>query len=47
MLDHIFLTINAWMMGGLFIAAAGCLLWGVVSVALSPCHIASIPLIVS
>ena len=47
MLEHIFLTINGWMTGGLFVAAAGCLLWGVVSVALSPCHIASIPLIVS
>ncbi|MDR3568796.1 MAG: cytochrome c biogenesis protein CcdA [Syntrophobacteraceae bacterium] len=47
MLDHVFLTINAWMMGDLFIGAVGCLLWGMVSVALSPCHIASIPLIVS
>ena len=47
MLDQIFLTINAWMSGGLLIAAAGCLLWGIVSVALSPCHMASIPLIVS
>lgn len=47
MLDHVLLTINAWMMGGLLVAAAGCLLWGMVSVALSPCHIASIPLIVS
>ncbi|MDR3567296.1 MAG: cytochrome c biogenesis protein CcdA [Syntrophobacteraceae bacterium] len=47
MLDHVFLTINAWMMGDLLIAAVGCLLWGMVSVALSPCHIASIPLIVS
>ena len=47
MFDQIFLTINAWMSGGLLIAAAGCLLWGMVSVAFSPCHIASIPLIVS
>jgi cytochrome c-type biogenesis protein len=47
MLEHIFLTINGWMTGGLFAGAAGCLLWGMVSVALSPCHIASIPLIVS
>ncbi len=47
MLDQVFLTINEWMSGGLLIAAAGCLLWGVVSVALSPCHMASIPLIVS
>lgn len=47
MFDQIFLTINEWMSGGLLIAAAGCLLWGIVSVALSPCHMASIPLIVS
>jgi cytochrome c-type biogenesis protein len=47
MFDHVLLTINTWMMGDLLIAALGCLLWGMVSVALSPCHIASIPLIVS
>lgn len=46
MLDHVFLAINSWMMGDFLMAAVGCLLWGVVSVALSPCHIASIPLIV-
>lgn len=46
-MDQILLTINEWMSGGLFIAAVGCLLWGVISVALSPCHMASIPLIVS
>jgi cytochrome c-type biogenesis protein len=34
------------MTGGLAVAAAGCFLWGMVSVALSPCHMASIPLIV-
>jgi cytochrome c-type biogenesis protein len=47
MLEQAFLTINSWMMGGVLIAAVGCLLWGMVSVALSPCHMASIPLIVS
>ncbi|MDR3555384.1 MAG: cytochrome c biogenesis protein CcdA [Syntrophobacteraceae bacterium] len=47
MLYHIFTIVNGWMEGGFVLAAAGCLLWGVVSVALSPCHIASIPLIVS
>jgi cytochrome c-type biogenesis protein len=46
MLDQVFLTINEWMMGGVLIAAAGCFLWGMVSVAFSPCHMASIPLIV-
>lgn len=46
MLEQAFLTINQWMSGGLLIAALGCFLWGMVSVAFSPCHIASIPLIV-
>jgi len=46
MFDQVFLTINDWMSGGLLIAAVGCLLWGMISVALSPCHMASIPLIV-
>jgi len=40
------LTINDWMSSGSIIAALGCFLWGVVSVVLSPCHMASIPLIV-
>lgn len=47
MIEEFLLTINAWMTGGLAIAALGCFLWGMVSVALSPCHMASIPLIVS
>jgi cytochrome c-type biogenesis protein len=46
MLDSIFLTVNQWMAGGIWIAAAGCFLWGVISVLFSPCHLASIPLIV-
>jgi len=47
MLEEVFLTINGWMSGGLWIAALGCFLWGAVSVVFSPCHLASIPLIVS
>lgn len=35
------------MTGGIAIAAAGCFLWGMISVLFSPCHMASIPLIVS
>lgn len=46
MLESIFLTVNQWMTGGIAIAAAGCFLWGVISVLFSPCHLASIPLIV-
>ncbi len=46
MLDSIFLTVNQWMTGGIAMAAAGCFIWGVISVLFSPCHLASIPLIV-
>ena len=46
MLEQFFLTINSWMSGGLFWAAAGCFFWGAVSVLFSPCHLASIPLVV-
>ncbi|MDO9558258.1 MAG: cytochrome c biogenesis protein CcdA [Syntrophales bacterium] len=47
MLDTVLLTINQWIIGDVVLAAAGCFLWGVVSALLSPCHIASIPLIVA
>jgi len=47
MINDLLLTINDWMYSGSIIAALGCFLWGMVSVALSPCHMASIPLIVS
>jgi cytochrome c-type biogenesis protein len=46
MLDQIFLTVNQWITSGTILAAAGCFIWGMVSVLLSPCHMASIPLIV-
>jgi len=47
MLDTLFLTINEWMVAGSVLAAAGCFLWGMISVLFSPCHLASIPLIVA
>jgi cytochrome c-type biogenesis protein len=47
MLDQFFLTVNAWIGSGSALAGLGALLWGMVSVALSPCHLASIPLIVT
>lgn len=47
MIHHFLVTVNEWMTGGTAIAAAGCFLWGMVSVLLSPCHMASIPLIVA
>jgi cytochrome c-type biogenesis protein len=47
MFDQLFLTVNSWMMAGTGLAALGCFLWGMISVVFSPCHLASIPLIVS
>jgi len=48
MFDTFLLTINQWIGGGgIALAALGCFLWGMVSALLSPCHIASIPLIVA
>lgn len=47
MLDAFFLTVNQWMTGSLALAGVGCFLWGMISVAFSPCHLASIPLIVA
>jgi cytochrome c-type biogenesis protein len=45
-MDSLFLAINEWMSGGLLLAAFGCFAWGMVSVLFSPCHMASIPLII-
>ncbi|MDZ7580794.1 MAG: cytochrome c biogenesis protein CcdA [Deltaproteobacteria bacterium] len=47
MLDQLFITVNEWMTGGLAFAALGAFAWGMVSVLFSPCHLASIPLIVA
>jgi cytochrome c-type biogenesis protein len=46
MFDQFLLTVNEWMMGSFGLAVLGCFLWGLVSILCSPCHIASIPLIV-
>jgi cytochrome c-type biogenesis protein len=46
-MDQVYLTINSWMSQGLLLGSLGCFLWGImVSVLFSPCHLASIPLIV-
>jgi cytochrome c-type biogenesis protein len=47
MLESFFLTVNEWIAGGPAIAAVGCFVWGMISVVFSPCHLASIPLIVA
>jgi len=46
MLYDLLTTVNAWMGDTLALALLGSFLWGMVSVLLSPCHMASIPLIV-
>jgi len=46
MFDQFLLAVNAWMTDGSTIAYAGSFLWGLISVLFSPCHLASIPLIV-
>jgi cytochrome c-type biogenesis protein len=47
MLESLFLTVNDWLVGGTTIAFLGSFLWGMISVVFSPCHLASIPLIVA
>jgi len=47
MFEQFLVVVNQWMTGGIVIAAAGAFLWGMVSVLFSPCHLASIPLIVA
>jgi len=47
LINDLLLTINAWMSSGSIIAAVGAFAWGMVSVLFSPCHLASIPLIVA
>ena len=46
-MESFFITVNEWIAGGTIIAALGCFLWGMISVVFSPCHLASIPLIVA
>jgi len=46
MLDSVFVMVNQWMTQGIALAALGCFAWGIISVLFSPCHLASIPLIV-
>ncbi|MCP4116348.1 MAG: cytochrome C biosynthesis protein [Desulfobacteraceae bacterium] len=46
MFDQLFIIVNQWMTGEIALAAFGCFVWGMISVLLSPCHMASIPLII-
>jgi cytochrome c-type biogenesis protein len=47
MLDQLYLTVNGWMTGSIGLALVGSFLWGMVSVLFSPCHLASIPLVIA
>jgi len=46
-MDSFFIIVNEWITSGTTLAAIGCFLWGMISVVFSPCHLASIPLIVA
>jgi cytochrome c-type biogenesis protein len=47
MIDEILISITTWLQAGPAVALPGAFLWGMVSVLLSPCHIASIPLLIA
>jgi len=47
MLESAVVAINEWLQGATLAAGLGAFLWGMVSVLLSPCHMASIPLMVA
>jgi cytochrome c-type biogenesis protein len=47
MLGTFFILVNEWIGASIGLAALGCFLWGMTSVVFSPCHLASIPLIVA
>lgn len=46
-MDQFFIQVNTWLTSGGLVAPVGALLWGMISVLLSPCHIGSIPLIIA
>ena len=45
-MDQYLIAVNSWIGGEPALAALGCFLWGLISVLFSPCHLASIPLLV-
>jgi len=46
-MDNILISIANWLSAGPVVALPGSFLWGMVSVLLSPCHMASIPLLIA
>jgi cytochrome c-type biogenesis protein len=47
MIDQLFLTVNTWLQTGSMLAITGSFIWGMISVTISPCHMASIPLLIA
>ncbi len=47
MIENIFISLTEILSKGWYLALIGAFLWGILSVILSPCHLASIPLIVA
>ncbi|QJB55450.1 cytochrome c biogenesis protein CcdA [Pseudodesulfovibrio sp. zrk46] len=45
-MNQLFFAVNEWLVSGTGLAALGAFSWGMISVLFSPCHLASIPLIV-
>ena len=45
-MQELFTTLSQAVEGSLFVAVTASLIWGILSIVLSPCHLASIPLIV-
>jgi cytochrome c-type biogenesis protein len=46
-MEDLLIAVNGWMTGDSLLSAAGCFIWGLVSVLMSPCHLASIPLVIA
>ncbi|MFH1142997.1 MAG: cytochrome c biogenesis protein CcdA [Candidatus Eisenbacteria bacterium] len=46
-MEHLFTVLTDAVQGSAFVAAGAAFAWGVLSIVLSPCHLASIPLIVA
>lgn len=46
MLENLLITINDFIQDEFWLSMLGCFAWGIVSTLLSPCHLASIPLLV-
>jgi len=47
MINHLLISINQWLGTGAAVALPASFLWGMVAVLLSPCHMASIPLLIA